>query len=147
MQTLLAFLANFTVKPWVIITLFVIFALAVTYKLVKAFRPLFHRVGHFLDDYFGEDARPGVPARKGLMVRMSDQDTSLAAQETRLDAVEHELKKNSGLSLRDQTNRLEFGQQRLVATINQFALRLGVPPIILPPQPPPPPPQLPPQGS
>ena len=51
------------------------------------------RLNHFLDDVMGEEARPGVPARPGLMERVM--------------RVEHELFPNSGASLRDQTNRIE----------------------------------------
>ena len=51
------------------------------------------RLNHFLDDVMGEEERPGVPARPGLMERVM--------------RVEHELFPNSGASLRDQTNRIE----------------------------------------
>lgn len=51
------------------------------------------RLNHFLDDVMGEEARPGVPARPGLMERVM--------------RVEHELFPNSGASLRDQTDRIE----------------------------------------
>ncbi|WP_431962007.1 hypothetical protein [Actinacidiphila sp. bgisy160] len=44
----------------------------------------FRRVTQFIDDYFGEQARPGVPARPGLMERMRD-------MEERLEAVFHEV--------------------------------------------------------
>ena len=51
------------------------------------------RLNHFLDDVMGEEERPGVPARPGLMERVM--------------RVEHELFPNSGSSMRDQTNRIE----------------------------------------
>lgn len=28
------------------------------------------RLAHFLDDWFGEEARPGIPARPGVMERL-----------------------------------------------------------------------------
>ncbi|MDX2643460.1 hypothetical protein PV341_07705 [Streptomyces sp. PA03-1a] len=61
----------------------------------------FRRVTQFIDDYFGEEARPGVPARPGLMERMG-------GMEERLGAVYHEVFPNDGGSLRDavdQANR------------------------------------------
>lgn len=36
---------------------------------VKAFRGV-RRVSHFLDDWFGEEARPGIAARPGVMERI-----------------------------------------------------------------------------
>lgn len=32
--------------------------------------PVFRRTGHFLDDWFGEDARPGQPRRLGIPERL-----------------------------------------------------------------------------
>lgn len=55
--------------------------------------PLLKKLADFLDDVAGEPARPGVPARAGLMERVQ--------------RIEHELFPNSGKSLRDQTNRIE----------------------------------------
>ena len=52
------------------------------------------RVNDFMDDWAGEEERPGVPARPGVMERVS-------AIEARLQRVEHELYPNSGGSLRD----------------------------------------------
>lgn len=58
------------------------------------------RLGHFVDDWFGEPARDGRKASPGVMSRLD-------AIETRLGSVEHELKPNSGLSLRDAVDRVE----------------------------------------
>lgn len=69
------------------------------YKLVA---PTLRRFRDFLDDWGGEDARPGVPERLGVMAR--------------LDRIEHELHPNSGKSLRDQTNRLETALTDHLAT-------------------------------
>ncbi|MEV0016716.1 hypothetical protein [Streptomyces tendae] len=52
------------------------------------------RTGQFFDDFYGEEERPGVPARPGVLERLS-------AFEARMTRVEHELYPNSGESLRD----------------------------------------------
>lgn len=57
------------------------------------FRRIILRVDNFMDDWGGEDARPGVVRRPGVMER--------------LEWIEHQLKPNSGESLRDAVNRIE----------------------------------------
>ncbi|MGA5202830.1 hypothetical protein [Streptomyces variegatus] len=52
------------------------------------------RAGQFFDDWYGEEGRPGVAPRSGVMVR-------LASLEDGLDHVRHEVRPNSGESLRD----------------------------------------------
>lgn len=52
------------------------------------------RISHFLDDYAGEAARDGLPARPGLMAR-------LTSVEKALDHVVSETSPNHGNSLRD----------------------------------------------
>lgn len=51
------------------------------------------KINDFMDDWGGTEARPGVPRRPGVMER--------------LDWIEHQLKPNSGESLRDVVNRIE----------------------------------------
>lgn len=36
--------------------------------------PITKQLSNLMDDWFGEKARPGVPQRKGVMERLSDQD-------------------------------------------------------------------------
>ncbi|MBB5853986.1 hypothetical protein ACFQ05_11815 [Amycolatopsis umgeniensis] len=69
---------------------------------------------HFADDWFGEPERDGVPARPGVMERISAIETDGAATRDdvrglveRVDRVEHELRPNSGASLRDAIDRVE----------------------------------------
>lgn len=50
-------------------------------------------VEHFLEDWRGEEARPGVAARPGVPERLA--------------AIEAELRPNSGHSLRDAVTRIE----------------------------------------
>jgi hypothetical protein len=56
------------------------------------------RTMRFLDDYFGEPARPGVAARPGVMGR-------LEAVERTLGEVRAETKPNGGTSMRDVLHR------------------------------------------
>ena len=67
--------------------------IVVVWGLIKKVWPLLRKLGDFLDDVAGEPARPGVPARAGLMERVQ--------------RIEHELFPNSGKSMRDQTDRIE----------------------------------------
>lgn len=62
------------------------------------------RVDELVDDWMGEQERPGVPGRPGVLERVSQ-------IEARLGAVEHELYPNSGASLRDAVDR---ANERLV---------------------------------
>lgn len=66
------------------------------------------RVEQFMDDWIGEEARPGVPGRPGVMQRVS-------GIEERLARVEHELYPNSGGSLRDAVDMANVRLARLCA--------------------------------
>jgi hypothetical protein len=57
-------------------------------------------VREFLEDWRGEEARPGYHKRPGVMER-------LVSLEEHMHGVTHELKPNSGLSLRDAVDRIE----------------------------------------
>ncbi|MFJ1787300.1 hypothetical protein ACIOML_23715 [Streptomyces anulatus] len=52
------------------------------------------RLDQFIEDWYGEAARPGVPARPGVLERVT-------RMELRLGRMEHELHPNDGGSLRD----------------------------------------------
>ncbi|MFG2682511.1 hypothetical protein [Streptomyces sp. NPDC048392] len=70
------------------------------WRVGRSVMHLFRRASQFFDDWYGEDERPGVPARPGIMVRM-------AGMETRLSQVWYEVFPNGGGSLRnavDQAN-------------------------------------------
>lgn len=59
-----------------------------------------------MDDWYGEPERPGVPARPGVMERVS-------GIETRLNGVVHELHPNDGGSLRDAVDQANTRLRRL----------------------------------
>ncbi|WP_245881648.1 hypothetical protein [Streptomyces milbemycinicus] len=75
----------------------------VVWRGLRGVLHLGRRVNQFMDDWAGEEARPGVPGRPGVMARVS-------AIEDRLQRVEHELYPNSGGSLRDA---VDLANQRL----------------------------------
>lgn len=66
----------------------------IAWRVLRATLHLGRRVEQFMDDWSGEEERPGVPGRPGVIERVS-------GIEERLARVEHELYPNSGASLRD----------------------------------------------
>jgi hypothetical protein len=46
---------------------------------IRKVSPSIRRVGYLLDDWFGEDARPGVPPRPGVMERLQAHDVAVQA--------------------------------------------------------------------
>lgn len=81
----------------------VVAALSTLYGLFRMLRKIgkaIRSITHFLDDWFGEEARPGVKERPGVMKRLENFQHDL-------DKIKHELWPNSGGSLRDAVDRLE----------------------------------------
>lgn len=68
-------------------------------KLVKRFI-------HFLDDYFGEEARPGFEGRPGMQERMR-------IIEEEIKCISFEMKPNHGTSIKDAVNRIEDRLEKL----------------------------------
>ena len=74
----------------------------------------FRRVGQFLVDWNGEEERPGVPRKRGVMERLTSQDRQLDHQDgqlsdlkARLATVEGELQNNSGSTVKDAVHRMD----------------------------------------
>ena len=67
---------------------------------------LVKRFIHFLDDYFGEEARPGFDGRPGMQERMR-----IIEQE--LKCVSYEMRPNSGTSIKDAIARIEKRLEQL----------------------------------
>lgn len=64
------------------------------------------RITRFLDDYFGEPARAGVPATPGVMARLQNLEQSL-------NHVRDEMKPNGGNSMRDAINQVSSRIEQL----------------------------------
>lgn len=102
-QAFLEGLSVWTVIAWAA-------AVALAWGVVRKLWPVVKKLADFLDDVAGEPARPGVPARAGLMERVQ--------------RIEHELFPNSGKSLRDQTNRMEQKLDRDNERINDLTVQV-----------------------
>lgn len=79
--------------------------------------PFIRKVVHVIDDMMGEAEREGVPARPGMLVRMSRVESTssealtlarnTAAQQADITHALQELYSNNGSSLRDAVERIE----------------------------------------
>lgn len=76
------------------------------FAIVKFISPFFKRVKkwmstweNFMDDWFGEQERPGVPGRQGVMERLHN--------------IELEVKPNGGGSMKDAVNRIETSLRQI----------------------------------
>lgn len=78
---------------------------------VRQLAPVFRRTRQFLDDWFGEEARPGVPRRAGIGERLSDVQDDLSQVKTEQSRVSRELQDNHGSSLKDAVRRIEHTQK------------------------------------
>jgi hypothetical protein len=67
---------------------------------------LVKRFIHFLDDYFGEEERPGFAGRPGMQERMR-------IIEEELKCVSYEMRPNSGTSIKDAIARIEKRLEQL----------------------------------
>ena len=92
---------------------------AITIAFMKSSKFL-KRVVHFFDDYFGEEERPGQPARPGFSERLGKIESCLEKVDSKfktvefsVESIEKELKPNSGTSLRDAVNRIEKRVEKL----------------------------------
>ncbi|MBS0231736.1 MAG: hypothetical protein JSS52_11345 [Proteobacteria bacterium] len=81
--------------------------------IIKLWRPL-SAFKDFMDDVKGEAARPGVPERPGLMVRISRMEeraeqtgAKVDTMSTSLAEVRHEVMPNTGASMNDTITRTE----------------------------------------
>jgi len=62
-------------------------------KLIKRFI-------HFLDDYFGEEERPGFEGRTGMQERLKFMEEEIAC-------ISFEMRPNHGTSIKDAVSRIE----------------------------------------
>ena len=61
---------------------------------------LLKRFIHFLDDYFGEEERPGFEGRPGMQERLGYMESEIAC-------ISYEMRPNAGSSIKDAINRIE----------------------------------------
>ncbi len=71
------------------------------------------RIVHFLDDFNGEEARPGIPERLGMSARISQLEDCVSSSRVELEQlnkkvtfIEKELHPNHGTSMRDKVDRI-----------------------------------------
>lgn len=74
---------------------------------VRCVRRLTKRVRLFLDDWAGEEARPGVDATPGVMEQLKTLNTTMGDFDARLHGVEAQLSPNGGSSLHDRVTAIE----------------------------------------
>ncbi|MDG9705534.1 hypothetical protein [Streptomyces sp. DH37] len=82
---------------------------------VAALRRLIRRIDYLVDDWTGTPARPGVPARPGAMERIGSIEETMGRMDERLQVVEHEVRPNSGRSMRDAVDRVDRRTAQIVA--------------------------------
>ena len=92
------------VVPW-LVALIILIAAAVAF--VRLVWPVLKKWSDLADDLLGEKARPGVPARPGLMERMQSVEGEQKRQGDDLALVKHEVMPNTGTSLNDAVRRTE----------------------------------------
>lgn len=73
---------------------------ALVWRIARAILRVVARFDDFADDWAGVPARPGVPERLGVMVRLD-------RIEAQVQTMAHELQPNSGQSLRDAVDRVD----------------------------------------
>lgn len=72
---------------------------------------------HMVDDWFGEEARPGVPARPGVMERLQTMDDSIVQ-------IQHEVNFNSGKSIKDAVHRTDENVAQVAGDVTEVAGKL-----------------------
>lgn len=95
------------VVVWSVAAVAIASAAGVVWKLRRSWRRVEKGVAEFVADWRGTPARPGVRARPGMMERMSTLEEVTQQVDRRLRAVEHELRPNSGHSMRDAIDRVD----------------------------------------
>lgn len=65
------------------------------------------KVNEFLEDWRGEDARPGHARRSGVPERLESIETRLTNVESKVNQVKGQMERNGGSSLRDAVDRIE----------------------------------------
>ncbi|MCZ4604762.1 hypothetical protein O3S80_13625 [Streptomyces sp. Lzd4kr] len=85
---------------WSVASVAIAGALALAWRMIRGVVRILRRMDDLADDWTGTPARPGVPERAGVMARLDQ-------IEERVGTIEHELRPNSGQSLRDAVDRVD----------------------------------------
>lgn len=75
---------------------------------------------NFWRDWFGEEERPGVDARPGVVERVGRIEDGLDQVDQRLNTVEGEVQLNGGRSVKDTVNRIESHMSGLSDRIGRY---------------------------
>lgn len=89
-----------TITQYVILTATIITSVTAIIIGINKVSQLTKRFVHFLDDYFGEEERPGFQGRPGMQERLRN-------LEEEVKTISYEMKPNSGSSIKDAINRIE----------------------------------------
>lgn len=80
---------------------------------------LARRTGHFLDDYFGEEAHAGLPATPGVMARLAAVERKLSAVENDVAAISRQVHVDGGHSLLDVVRRTASDVEEIKKTMRR----------------------------
>ena len=115
--------------PWLAALLLLI---VLSVMFAKYVWPILKKVSRQADDFLGEEARPGVARRPGVMERMQAQEEgqrALSAQQEELaktlEIVRHEMFPNSGKSLRDKLDQTSAVLNRVHDKLDNDNNRIG----------------------
>lgn len=95
------------------------------WRIVKKLHHFTKTFDDFLEDWKGSESRPGVPARPGLMERISHQDETLKEINERLIIVETEVTYNNGKPLKDAVHRLDSTSATIRKNITELSNRMA----------------------
>lgn len=81
--------------------------------MFRPVRKMVRRLGQFFDDWFGEEARPGVPRRPGMLERVSTLETGQAE-------MRRHVLPNGGSSLRDDVTGIKAQVSQMSSQIDSL---------------------------
>lgn len=90
-------------------------AITVIFLFLKKGFSIFRRFIHFLDDFHGEEERPGSPRRPGFSERLGSVEQCMSSMKEKFEGIddkvsfiEKELHPNHGSSMRDAVDRIQM---------------------------------------
>lgn len=104
--------------PWAAVLAFLIWVGVKVGKPVRKFM-------HLIDDLVGEEERPGVPARPGLMERVGMIEGKQDDLQAAVRVVQHEVTTNHGSSLKDAVKDVQARLDEQTEQLNDQALQIS----------------------